>query len=74
MGSPEIVTALVLSGDLTFNPQTDSLTNENGEQVKLDPPVGHELPPNGFDVEDQGFQAPSQDGGDIEIVLSLIHI
>ncbi len=70
VASPEIVTALVLSGDLTFNPQTDSLTNENGEQVKLDPPVGHELPPNGFDVEDQGFQAPSQDGGDIEIVVN----
>lgn len=70
VGSPEIVTALVIAGDLTFNPLTDTLTNENGEQVKLDAPTGHELPPRGFDVEDAGYQAPAEDGSDIQVVVS----
>jgi aconitate hydratase len=58
VASPEIVTALVFAGDLTFNPLTDTLTNEDGEQVRFDPPTGAELPPKGFDVKDAGFQAP----------------
>ena len=70
VASPEIVTALALSGDLTFNPITDSLTNEDGEEVMLDPPDGYELPPNGFDVKDEGYQAPSQNGGNIEITVN----
>ena len=69
VASPEIVTAIALSGDLTFNPITDSLINEDGNSVKLDIPSGYELPPNGFDVKDQGYQSPSQDGRDIEIVV-----
>jgi len=56
VASPEIVTALALSGDLSFNPITDYLINEEGEKIKLDEPKGFELPPNGFDVKDQGFQ------------------
>ena len=56
VASPEIVTALALSGDLSFNPITDYLINEQGEKIKLDEPKGFELPPNGFDVKDQGFQ------------------
>ena len=55
VASPEIVTALALSGDLTFNPLTDTLINEDGDKIKLDPPKGYELPPKGFDVKDQGF-------------------
>ncbi len=70
VGSPEIVTALAIAGDLTFNPLTDTLTNEAGEQVKLDPPAGFELPPRGFDVEDAGFQAPAEDGSGVEVVVS----
>lgn len=70
VGSPEIVTALAIAGDLTFNPLTDTLTNENGEQVKLDPPTGYELPPRGFDVEDAGFQAPAEDGSSVTVVVS----
>jgi len=70
VGSPELVTALAIAGDLTFNPLTDTLTNNNGEQVKLDPPTGHELPPNGFAVEDAGFQAPSENGSVIQIAVS----
>lgn len=70
VGSPEIVTALAIAGDLTFNPLTDTLTNENGEQVKLDPPTGWELPPKGFDVADAGYQAPKEDGSSVEVKVS----
>lgn len=69
VASPEIVTAMVMGGKLTFNPLTDSLINENGEAVKLDPPTGIELPPKGFEVEDAGFQSPAEDGGDIEVIV-----
>lgn len=70
VGSPELVTAMVIGGTLTFNPLTDTLTNDKGEQVKLDEPKGIELPPNGFDVEDAGFQAPAADGSGIEITVN----
>ena len=69
VGSPEIVTALALSGDLGFNPLKDVIVNENGKEVKLDPPSGFELPPNGFDVEDLGYQEPLKDGSDVEVVI-----
>ena len=65
--SPEMVAAIAISGDLGFNPITDTLTNKNGEQVKLDPPTGDELPSKGFDVENNGFQAPAEDGSGVEI-------
>lgn len=65
--SPELVTALAISGRLDFNPLTDSLTNKKGEEVKLDPPTGYELPVNGFDVKDPGYQAPAKDGSGIII-------
>lgn len=67
VGSPELVTALAIAGDLTFNPLTDTLINENGEAVMLDPPTGRELPEKGFDVDDPGYQAPIDDGGSIII-------
>ncbi len=70
VGSPEVVTALAIAGDLTFNPLTDSLTNEAGEQVKLDAPTGYELPPKGFAVDDPGFQAPAEDGSSIQVIVS----
>ena len=70
VASPELVTALAIAGDLTFNPITDTLTNENGEQVKLDPPTGDELPPRGFDVEDAGYQAPAEDGSEVQVAVS----
>jgi len=65
--SPEMVAAIAISGDLGFNPITDTLTNTNGEQVKLDPPTGDELPSRGFAVENNGYQAPAADGSGIEI-------
>ncbi|MDO9376092.1 MAG: aconitate hydratase [Ferruginibacter sp.] len=70
VGSPELVTALAIAGDLSFNPLTDTLVNAKGEHVKLDPPTGHELPPRGFDVEDAGYQAPAEDGSGVEVLVS----
>ena len=67
--SPEMVAALAISGDLGFNPITDTLTNDKGEQVKLNPPTGWELPPKGFDVDDPGYQAPAEDGSGVEVVV-----
>lgn len=67
VASPELVTALAIAGDLTFNPITDTLTNEKGEQVKLDPPSGDELPVKGFAVEDAGYQAPAEDGSNVVV-------
>ncbi len=64
------MTALAIAGDLTFNPLTDTLINEDGQPVKLDPPTGVELPPKGFAVEDAGFQAPAADGSAIEIKVA----
>jgi len=70
VASPEIVTAMAIAGDLTFNPITDYLTNEKGEKVKLDPPVGDELPTKGFAVEDPGYQAPAVDGSKVTVMVS----
>jgi aconitate hydratase len=68
--SPEMVAALAISGRLDFNPLTDTLLNDNGEEVKLTAPFGDELPKRGFDVEDAGFQAPAADGSSVKIVVS----
>ena len=70
VGSPELVTALAIAGDLTFNPITDTLINEAGQQVKLDPPTGDELPTKGFDVKDAGFVAPAKDGSKVQVKVS----
>jgi len=70
VASPEIVTALAIAGDLTFNPLTDSLVNEAGEAVRFDAPSGEELPPRGFSVEDAGYVAPAVDGQLIPIAVS----
>jgi len=70
VASPEIVTAMAISGSLLFNPLTDTLTNEKGEQVKLDEPQGLELPTKGFAVEDAGYQAPATDGSQVQVIVS----
>ena len=70
VASPEIVTAMAIAGDLTFNPLTDFLTNEKGEQVKFDAPNGDELPTKGFEVKDSGFQSPAVDGSHVVINVS----
>ena len=70
VASPEIVAAIAIAGDLGFNPLTDTLTNDKGEQVKFDAPTGWELPPKGFDVEDPGYQAPAEDGSSVVISVA----
>ena len=70
VASPEIVAAIAISGRLDFNPMTDSLTNENGEEVMLDAPTGMELPSRGFDVEDNGYVEPVADGSGVDVVIS----
>jgi aconitate hydratase len=72
VASPEIVTALAIAGSLTFNPLTDTLTNEKGEQVKLDPPTGDELPTRGFAVDDPGYLAPAADGSKVSVEVSPV--
>lgn len=67
--SPEMVAAIAISGDLTFNPLTDTLVNDRGERVKLAEPTGFELPPKGFDVEDPGYKAPADSARDVEVVV-----
>jgi aconitate hydratase len=69
VASPELTTALALAGSLSFNPVTDELVNEKGEKVKLDPPVGEELPPKGFDEGSSGFIPPAEDGTEVEVVV-----
>jgi aconitate hydratase len=70
VASPEMVAAIAIAGDLSFNPITDTLTNNKGDQVKLDPPVGDELPTKGFAVEDAGFIAPALDGSKVQVAVS----
>lgn len=70
VASPELVAAMAIAGDLTFNPLKDTLTNEKGEQVQLDEPTGYELPPKGFDVDDAGYQAPAEDGSKVQVLVS----
>ena len=62
--------ALAIAGDLCFNPLTDTLTNERGEQVKLDAPVGETLPDKGFTVDDNGYVAPAADGKNLEVSIA----
>jgi aconitate hydratase len=70
VASPEIVTALALAGDLSFNPMKDSLTSRSGEKVKLAEPSGIELPVKGFEVEDAGYQKPAEDGSTVNVKVS----
>ena len=70
VASPEIVAAIAISGRLDFNPMTDTLINENGEEVRLKAPTGVELPPSGFDVKDNGYLAPLTDGTGVSVEVS----
>ena len=70
VGSPEMVAAIAISGKLDFDPMKDSLINEDGEEVKLDEPMGIELPIKGFEVEDAGYLAPKEDGSSVEVKVA----
>ncbi len=69
VASPEIVTALAVAGKLSFNPLTDKLINAEGEEVMLEEPKGFEMPPSGFAVEDAGYQAPAEDGSQVQVLV-----
>lgn len=69
VASPELTAAIAIAGRLDFNPITDSLINENGEEVMLDEPTGWELPPKGFDVKDNGYLSPMEDGSGVEVTV-----
>ena len=70
VGSPELVTAIAIAGRLDFNPLTDKLINEDGEEVMLEEPRGYELPPEGFAVEDSGYIAPAEDGSGVSVKVA----
>ncbi|MGB0254548.1 MAG: aconitate hydratase [Flavobacteriaceae bacterium] len=70
VASPEMVAAVAIAGRLDFNPITDTLTNEDGEEVRLEAPTGLELPPSGFDVGDNGYLAPEEDGSGVEVIVA----
>ena len=69
VASPELTTALAIAGSISFNPITDTLVNDKGEKVKLDPPVGEELPLNGFDKGEDGFVPPAEDGSSVQVIV-----
>ncbi len=68
--SPEMVAAIAISGRLDFNPLTDKLINKFGEEVMLDAPKGEELPTKGYAYEDNGYQAPVEDGSRVEVIVN----
>lgn len=70
VASPELVTALAIAGDISFDPRKDKLINDLGEEVMLDEPQGFELPPRGFEVDDPGYQKPAEDGSGIQVQVS----
>ena len=70
VASPEIVTAMAIAGTIAFNPLTDTITNDKGQQVKLAEPTGFELPPKGFEVDDPGYQEPAKDGSGVQVLVS----
>jgi aconitate hydratase len=69
VASPEMVAAVAIAGRLDFNPITDSLINQDGEEVRLEAPTGLELPPSGFDVEDNGYLEPVEDGSGVSVIV-----
>jgi aconitate hydratase len=69
ISSPELVAAMSLAGNLAFNPLKDSLLDEKGKAVYLEPPTGSELPPQGFEPSDEGYLDPSPEGSDIPVVI-----
>ena len=70
VASPELTAAIAFAGRLDFNPLTDTLTNDKGAQVKFSEPTGWELPPKGFEVEENGYEAPLPDGSAVEVSVS----
>jgi aconitate hydratase len=71
VASPELTAAIAIAGRLDFNPLTDTLINEDGQEVMLDEPTGWELPPKGFEVQDNGYIAPEEDGSHVNVSVAV---
>ncbi|KAK4520259.1 Protein phosphatase 2C 2 [Mucor velutinosus] len=69
VASPELVTAMTISGDMTFNPITDSLIDSSGKPFKLKAPNGHELPPRGYDPGENTYQAPPAERSQVDVAI-----
>jgi len=69
VASPELVTAMAIAGDLRFNPATDTIKTEDGREIKLENPLGNELPPTGFDKGENTYQAPPEDGSSVNVII-----
>ncbi|WP_375323892.1 aconitate hydratase [Flagellimonas sp. GZD32] len=70
VASPEMTAAIAIAGRLDFNPLTDTLINEDGEEVMLDEPTGWELPPKGFEVKENGYVDPVEDGSGVDVIVA----
>jgi aconitate hydratase len=70
VASPEMTAAIAIAGRLDFNPLTDTLINEDGEEVMLDEPTGWELPPKGFEVKENGYVDPLEDGSGVNVIVA----
>ena len=70
VASPEITAAIAIAGRLDFNPMTDTLINEEGQEVRFEEPTGWELPPKGFEVEDAGYLAPNENGSSVVVKVA----
>jgi aconitate hydratase len=70
VASPEIVTAMAFAGRLTFDPRTDTLTNDQGQSIRLDPPAGDDLPRQGFDAGERGYVPPARNGRSITVKIN----
>jgi len=70
VASPELTAAIAIAGRLDFNPMTDKLINEDGEEVMLDEPTGWELPPKGFEVKENGYLEPREDGSSVVVKVA----
>lgn len=69
VASPDIVTAMVFGGSLTFNPVTDSLKGADGKEFKFSDPSGKELPPRGYDAGENTYQAPPSDRASVSVAV-----
>ncbi len=67
ISSPDVVVALALAGRLDFDPRRDTLTNASGDEVRLDPPTGDELPADGFAPTSEGYVGPPADGSGVDL-------
>jgi aconitate hydratase len=67
--SPSMATALAISGDPGFNPETDFLTDVEGKEFRLEPPKPPALPREGLAKVKGTFVPPDEDGDSVEVKI-----